>query len=218
MAKAGAKTPTRGRTASKEVRRQQLIESTIDSIARRGFAETTLANVAEGAGLSRGIVNFHFKSKEALLIETLRFVGDEYRSVWTRALERAGTNPADRLWALMEADFDPKVCTRKKIAVWFAFYGEAKSRPTYRDICGERDGECNDALIAACRALIDEGGYDGLDPVVVARNLWALTDGLWLNLLMTPGAFDRAGAIQACLCHVAAMFPRHFSARRRPAA
>ena len=218
MAKAGAKTPTRGRTASKEVRRQQLIESTIDSIARHGFAETTLANVADGAGLSRGIVNFHFKSKEALLVETLRFLGDEYRSVWTRKLDRAGPDPADRLWALMEADFDPKVCTRKKIAVWFAFYGEAKSRPTYREICGERDGECNTVLIAACRDLISSGGYDALDPVVVARNLWALTDGLWLNLLITPGAFDREGAKQACAAHVAAIFPRHFAVQRLPAA
>lgn len=218
MAKVGAKVPTRGRTASKEVRRQQLIESTIDSIARRGLAETTLANVADGAGLSHGIVNFHFKSKEALFIETLRVLGEEYRAVWTRALERAGPEPAARLAALMNTDFDPKVCTRKKISVWYAFYGEAKSRPTYREICGERDRECSDVLTAACRDLIVEGGYDDADPKLVARSLWALTDGLWLNLMMTPGAFDRAGAKQACDAYLAAIFPRHFAALRRPAA
>lgn len=61
----------RGRKASKETRRQQLIEATIDSLAKRGYAETTLADVADGAGLSRGIVNFHFESKENLLIATL---------------------------------------------------------------------------------------------------------------------------------------------------
>ena len=35
-------------------------------------------DVSQGAGLSQGIVNFHFKSKELLLIETLRFISNEY--------------------------------------------------------------------------------------------------------------------------------------------
>ena len=43
----------KGRKASKETRRQQLIEATIDSLARRGYSETTMADVADGAGLSR---------------------------------------------------------------------------------------------------------------------------------------------------------------------
>jgi uncharacterized protein YdaT len=36
----------RGRKASKEVRQLQLIEATIDSLAKRGYAETTMADVA----------------------------------------------------------------------------------------------------------------------------------------------------------------------------
>ena len=67
----------RGRKASKETRRQQLIEATIDSLARRGYSETTMADVADGAGLSRGIVNFHFESKEKLLVATLQYMADE---------------------------------------------------------------------------------------------------------------------------------------------
>eukprot|EP01035_Chromulina_nebulosa_P043950 gene43950-59527_t len=52
---AGVPGDRKGRKASKEVRQQQLIEATIDSLAKRGYAETTLANVADGVGLSRGI-------------------------------------------------------------------------------------------------------------------------------------------------------------------
>lgn len=82
------------RSQMKLLRRQQLIESTIESIAKRGFAETTMADVAEGAGLSRGIVNFHFVSKEMLLNETLNYLAREYREVWKRALERAAPSPS----------------------------------------------------------------------------------------------------------------------------
>src|SRR3954467_7016212 len=79
----------KGRKASKETRRQQLIDATIDSLAKRGYSETTMADVADGAGLSRGIVNFHFESKEKLLIATLQFMADEYSAHWRAALLKA---------------------------------------------------------------------------------------------------------------------------------
>src|SRR5688572_32423459 len=80
----------RGRKASKETRRLQLIEATIDSLAKRGYSETTMADVADGAGLSRGIVNFHFESKEKLLVATLQHMSEEYAAHWRGALDRAG--------------------------------------------------------------------------------------------------------------------------------
>ena len=73
------KTRPKRRTASKEVRKDQLIRATIRSIARHGLSLTTIATVAKEAGLSQGIINLHFKSKERLLEETLSHVVDEYR-------------------------------------------------------------------------------------------------------------------------------------------
>ncbi|GIR39252.1 MAG: hypothetical protein CM15mP51_00320 [Porticoccaceae bacterium] len=39
-----------------------------------------MADVTKLAGLSLGIVNLHFETKEKLLVETLRFITDEYRN------------------------------------------------------------------------------------------------------------------------------------------
>ena len=66
------------RDALKEARKIQLMEATIDCIAARGFADLTLADVAKTAGLSVGIVNFYFRSKDVLLIETLRHLVADY--------------------------------------------------------------------------------------------------------------------------------------------
>mgnify|MGYP001764514143 CR=1 FL=1 len=52
-----------GRKASKEVRKQQLIEATIRVLAVKGYAALTVADVAKAAGLSTGIIIFHFVSK-----------------------------------------------------------------------------------------------------------------------------------------------------------
>lgn len=54
------------RTASRDVRRKQLIMATIDSISKQGSAGTTLKQVTQGANLSRGVVDFHCENKETL--------------------------------------------------------------------------------------------------------------------------------------------------------
>ena len=81
----------KGRKGTRHARRLQLIESTIDSLAARGYAETTLADVAKGAGLSRGIVNFYFESKEKLLVATLQHMAEEYSTHWRSALAKASS-------------------------------------------------------------------------------------------------------------------------------
>ena len=79
-----------GRTATREVRRQQLINATIESISKHGFSGTTLETVTKTAKLSHGVVNFHFDSKEDLYVETLGFLAREHYDCWHGAMERAG--------------------------------------------------------------------------------------------------------------------------------
>ena len=203
-------TTTKRRTASKKERRQQLIKATIRSVAKRGLLDTTMATVAGEAGLSQGIINLHFQSKERLLVETLRYLADEYRRAWEAALAGAGPTSAERLVAVIEVDFDKSVCHRNKLAVWFAFWGEAKSRPTYRKLCAERDREYSQMLTALCAAIISEGRYRSLDSHTLAAGLSAMSEGLWLDLLMTPESVDRKRAKQICRAYLASLFPRHF--------
>jgi TetR/AcrR family transcriptional repressor of bet genes len=206
----------RGRKASKETRRQQLIEATIDSLAKRGYSETTLADVADGAKLSRGIVNFHFESKEKLLVATLQHMADEYSAHWRNALERAGPTAAGQLRGLVAADFDRAICTKRKLAAWCAFWGEAKSRPTYQALCGARDQSYQTVFIELCGKLKAERGYD-LDPQVAALGLSAMLEGLWLRLMMGTEDVTRETALQAALDYLAALFPKHYGRAALPA-
>jgi len=199
----------RGRKASKETRRQQLIEATIDSLAKRGYSDTTLADVADGAGLSRGIVNFHFESKENLLVATLQYMAEEYGDHWASALERAGPGLAGRLWAIVHADFDRKICTKRKLAAWCAFWGEAKSRPTYQALCGARDVKYQDTVIQLCAGLKAEGGY-AYEPEPMALSLCAMLEGLWLRLMMGDGT-TREKALEAAIAFVVTAFPAHLT-------
>ncbi|QPC90560.1 transcriptional regulator BetI [Mesorhizobium sp. INR15] len=207
----------RGRKASKEVRQLQLIEATIDSLAKRGYSETTMADVADGAGLSRGIVNFHFESKEKLLVATLQYMADEYAAHWRTALTRAGEDPARQMQVLVAADFDRSICNKRKLAAWCAFWGEAKSRPTYQALCGARDAAYQRKFIELCATLKESGGY-AYDPQVIALSLSAMLEGLWLRLMMGTEDVTRETALQAAYEFLSAVFPKHYPGKAGDAA
>lgn len=209
MAQAVTKPKTKRRTASKTVRKKQLIKATIKSIAKHGLSVTTMATVSTEAGLSQGIINLHFQSKERLLEETLRHVVDEYRSTWSGALENSGDSAVDKLVALVGVDFDRKVCHPDKLAVWFAFWGESRSRPTYRKICAQRDREYRLGLSRICEQIITEGEYL-ISAQVVAFGISAMNQGLWLDILLNPTELDRKTAFEVSISHLRNIFPRHF--------
>lgn len=197
------------RTASKQERKLQLIDATIRSIARHGLSDTTMASVAGEAGLSQGIINLHFQSKERLLLETLGHVVDEYKALWEHAIDKAGPSSAEKLAALVSVDFNSSVCDRDKLAVWFAFWSESKARPTYRKLCADRDREYDRLLTELCTDLAGDGGYD-IEPVSAARALAAMTEGLWLDMLVNPRSMSRLQARRTSMAYLAHIFPQHF--------
>jgi len=198
------------RTATKQRRRQQLIDATMKCIARKGLTGTTLADVARAAGLSQGIVNLHFHSKDNLLTETLLSLANDYKTQFERALDKAGPAPAARLRALVDLDLKPSICDRQKLGVWFAFWGEVKSRPTYRKICDEFDRRYDEVVAELCDAIIDDGGYTGITGRAAAEALTSLTNGLWLSCLVSPQTWDRALAREAADSYLRNVFPLHF--------
>lgn len=198
------------RTAPKEERWRQLIDAAMVSIATHGLTGATTAVVTEAAGLSAGIVSLHFGTKENLLVATLEHLANEHRERWLAAQGDPSLGPAARLQAIMEAHFDPEICTPVKIAVWFAFFGEARYRATYRRIVEEFDFERTSHVEACCRALAAERGGAGADPAILARSIENFADGLWLDMLLYPDEFALADARLQMRTMLNAHFPESF--------
>jgi TetR/AcrR family transcriptional regulator, transcriptional repressor of bet genes len=199
------------RALAKEERRQSLIDATIRSIAEYGLSGTTIAKVTEIAGTSIWLANFYFENKERLFEAVLQHLADEQRDFWQKRNTDATMTPADRLIAIIDSRFDPRVCVPQKLAVWFAFWGDAGARDIYRRVVGALDDERLDATVAIIRSLGPEGAGSQRDPVQTALGLEAFYDGLWLNHLLYPAEFKRLGCRQRALDHLAALFPAHLS-------
>ena len=198
----------RRRKAPRVIRRRQILEATIESISKHGFAETTLARVAKLAGISQASLIFHFKTKDALLVETLRHLSDEYRETWQGALAAAPDDPIARICALVAADFAPHLCSRKKVAVWLAFWAEAKSRPTYMQICGERDDERAEIMRRECARALAAFGRPTDTAADRAAVIDGLSDGFWQRLLMDHDGITRRDSLRLMFLQVASQFPQ----------
>ena len=198
------------RADAKEARRQELIQATMKCIARSGLSNTTMAEITQEAGLSLGIVNLHFHSKENLLQETLRVVSEEYIEGWEKIGHNTKLSSVEKLQACIDFDFGPKACTGDKLAVWFSFWGESKARPAYQKICAGHDELADGTLRRILQDIIDEGGYVSRNADQIVHTYTAMVTGLSLDLLVTPKTMDRYLAKQACHHYFVAVFPGHF--------
>ena len=198
------------RALSKQRRQQQLLDATITCISNKGLGSMTLADVASEAGLSQGIVNLHFKSKDNLLKETLIYLFEDYDTEFMQTVAKSPPQASAKLLALMEMDLKPSICDRKKLSVWFAFWGEAKAVPTYRKICAAYEQKYDAIMLELAENVIGEGNYTDIDAQTVTDVLTSMTDGLWLACLIHPKTFNRPTAMKSVYSYLHAVFPDHY--------
>jgi AcrR family transcriptional regulator len=83
-----------------ETSRQHVIDAAIKTLAKRGFANTSVSDIAATAGMSKGVVHYHFTSKDDLLARVLeqcaKKMSDRVRAAW-----EAPRAPMDKIKAAL---------------------------------------------------------------------------------------------------------------------
>lgn len=207
--------PRKERKENADRRRRQVLDAAYRSIVSHGLARTTLATVAAEAGLSQGVAVFYFQSKNGLLTEALRDLYQVYETHWRDAIDRAEPDPAAQLVAIVQADFDPKVCNSSILSVWFAFWGEQKFTPQYAEITREFDDNRTTAVQGICRDLLPDDPQRAHD---IAEWIDTLTDGYWQNIHLFPSSYQTVQALTSSLEFLCALLPDHADRLRAAAA
>lgn len=194
-----------------EARKKELIEAAIDVLAADGLSGTTLAAVADRCGVTPALINVHFRNKDGLLSEVLRQLSDEYHRVWRQALADAGPRAADRLWLLVEADFDETFCTPRNMRAWRAFWSESSWQKHYYDTHGSSTSESSNVLVELCRQLVAEGVYGDLDPEIAALQIDVLSGGLWSGVTSNFDPISIDIARRVARQNLVLLFPKHYT-------
>lgn len=199
--------PRKERKENADRRRAQLIEATLRSIVERGLNGTTLAAVANEAELSQGVAIFYFQTKENLLAATFEALNQHYADNWQKAIASAPNSPAERLAAMVFSSFKKSVCSRDRLIIWHAFWGEIHSRPQFKEI-GERFDQIHfSALMEEIENLLKEIGRDPSEASELATAIDAVTDGLWLQINLSSGVTKPSAALALARKLLSTLFP-----------
>ncbi len=184
---------TEPREPLEDVRRRQLIDVTIDSLAEVGYTGTTLAQIAARAGVSPGLVAHYFGDKEGLLEATFRAlvrrVGDQVRS----RLREVG-NPRARIQAVIDANLAPEEFDQRTGTAWLAFWGQALQSPRLTRVQSIYQRRTLSNLRASLKELVSAGESRDLAAMIAA-----MIDGVWLRAALSGWREADSGTARALL-------------------
>jgi len=205
------------------VRRQALIDATIECLKRYGHDGLSIRTISAQAGVSVGLINHHFPNKNELVAAAYRHINAELIAGMQAAVARAGKSPAARMRAFLEAWFSAPSLDADALAVWVVFWGlyrhsrliQRVHRETYQDYVNLLSGMLAE-LLPAARTSRSSRGRRGVHSVatppvdlrLAAIGLTALLDGLWLEWCLEPGRFRPAEAVELCEAWVAQLVRR----------
>ncbi|MEE2033221.1 TetR/AcrR family transcriptional regulator [Rhodococcus chondri] len=164
---------------------RRLVDSAVESFARRGYHATTTRDISVGAGLSPAALYVHFKSKEEVLFEASR---TGHRSVLDAVTEAAaGADGAvDRIQALVDSFVRIHAVHHTTCRV-AQYELHALTDEHYREIA-----EIRRATDAVVRDMIQAGVDDGTFTVrdVPSAALAILSLGIDVARWYQPGRVD----------------------------
>lgn len=179
------------RRKNPDQRRRELIDAGIACLGEGGMSGFTIDRICRHAGVSRGLINHHFRTKDELLLQIYASMTEHLLGEGDRA------NPRDDLRAIIDFNFDEGSFNTANLRAWLSVWGEiANSRPLF-ELHRQRYEVFKSRIVTDLRQIASELDLT-LESDRVARQLIALIDGLWLEYCLHPDEFTLAMAREDC--------------------
>jgi TetR/AcrR family transcriptional repressor of bet genes len=179
------------RRKSPAERRRELIDAGIACLADGGMSGFTIDRICTQAGVSRGLINHHFQTKDELLLQIYAVMTEHLLG------EADSGNPMADLRAVIDLNFDERSFNAENLRAWLSVWGEiSNNRPLFELHC-ERYQVYKARIEADLREIADTQGIS-VEAGRTSRQLIALIDGLWLEYCLHPEEFTLAMAREDC--------------------
>jgi len=162
-----------------EMRRRQLVEVTIDSLAELGYVGTTLAQIAARAGVSAGLVAHYFNDKDGLLEAAFRSLARRVGMRVRARLRQVGT-PRGRIQAVIDANLAPEEFDQRTGSAWLAFWGQLLHVERLKRVQTVYQRRTLSTLRNALRTLLPPEQAQSLAAMIAA-----MIDGIWLRAALS---------------------------------
>jgi TetR/AcrR family transcriptional regulator, fatty acid metabolism regulator protein len=191
-----------GRTFADQARRTQLVECAIEVIAEEGFAQASLAKIAQRADVAKSVVLYHFANKDELVEQVLTAVSTASAAMLPERLATA-TTARDKLRVIIESLVEFIDSHRSYALAALEAANMRRSLPGRLQLVADRKRGDGDDI----RRLFVEGQENGefgeFDPHVLAEMFRQAIDGVTLEAALDPDA-----DLTAFAAELVAMFDR----------
>jgi TetR/AcrR family transcriptional regulator, fatty acid metabolism regulator protein len=172
-----------GRTFIEEARRRQIVEAAIEVIADGGYAQASMERIALRAGVSRGLISYHFAGRDDLMAAVVAKDFTEGAAFMRSRVEAAST-PSDVLSTYLQSNVEYMRDHRSEL-IAVVEIGRSGNRVGLR----ERMDDLAHAVVALERVLRwgqEEGEFRDFDPHVMAVAIRSVIDTLPHHMRADP--------------------------------
>ncbi len=164
-------------------RERALIVSAYRVITRQGGHRTSLQDIAEDAGVSKGLLLYHFKSKDVVLSTTMRWAllrtADRIRG----RLAEAGGDPRQSVRALVDAVFVGAKQNRDFYLLYLDLVEHSARAATFKELPRMTREIINGLYAEILREGVERGAFEITDVDEAATKMRAFIDGVFLTWL-----------------------------------
>jgi AcrR family transcriptional regulator len=187
-----------GRKIPEEQRREAMLRAAFAVAEREGLAGVTARAVAKQAGVSSGLVFFHFQSVDGLLAALLDWLlAHTFVAAELPARPAPGSSAATRMLAAVRRDLDALPRARRRVELFFDYWVLGTRDPAVRGtirLALERYRlaflPLAAAVVAEAPARFGPGGAEGLATVAAS-----FVEGCALRAVLDPAGFDADAAM-----------------------
>ncbi|MBX7148666.1 TetR/AcrR family transcriptional regulator [bacterium] len=166
-------------------RKKSIMEAVYRFLSHRPVSELTLEKISVEAKLSKGLLNYYFKSKDRLIKETMKFVMDREKAKFLNLMNKDIPPPQK----ILEV-FNVALPSRKEIENLTMFLMEVwsynKNNPDNSQNLIDNYAEYGDV----CKKFVEKEGasikLDKEDLEILPMILYCLMDGISLRISLDP--------------------------------
>jgi AcrR family transcriptional regulator len=185
------------RRHTSEDRREMLVDATLRCLADASVDRLSVRAIAAEAGVSVGLMNHHYASKDALVADAYKRAAADLLAGLREAVEAAPDDPRSRLDAFFTQSFSARVLDPKLLKVWTSFWILA-DRSSHVQATHERNNlQYRDLLERLLLDLLADAPASA-HLRLAAIGLSALIDGLWLEWCLDPTTFTPEEGMLLC--------------------
>ena len=164
-----------------DVRREEILDATVEQVERLGLAATRVADVANALDRSTALVFYHFGTKDELVVAAFEHAVNKDLARLDAAVARGGT-ALDRLRAVVRLYGPTGAATGWKL--WIDAWACAQREPEIRTALRRLDKRWESVLLGVVRAGVEDGTFRTADPKASVARISALLDGLSVAALV----------------------------------